>query len=341
MDFFCPVPDGERASIQLAHGSGGRLMHQLLANTVLPALGSVAGTDSAVLELGSQKLAFTTDSYVVSPPFFPGGNIGDLAVCGTINDLAMVGARPLCLSLALLLEEGFPLADLEAILATVRRRCDEAGVAVVTGDTKVVDRGRGDGIYINTAGIGLIEHAQAPAPASVRAGDAVIVSGDLGRHGIAVLARREGLAFETSLASDVACLHRPVEALIRAGFALHCLRDLTRGGLASALVEISTGAGLGLSLFEAAIPVCEPVRAASELLGLDPMQIANEGRFVLFLPQDQADAALALLRADPVCAGAVRIGTVAAEPGEVLVETPLGTRRVLEMLSGAQLPRIC
>lgn len=342
MDFSCPAPLTGNDRVLLAHGSGGRLMLQLLTRTVLPALGGteLGQTDSAVLTIGGQKLAFTTDSFVVSPPFFPGGNIGTLAVCGTVNDLAMVGARPLHLSVALLLEEGFAIAGLEAILASIRAEADAAGVSIVTGDTKVVERGKGDGIFINTSGIGIVEHALTLAPASVRAGDAVIVSGDPGRHGIAVLARREGLAFETSIKSDVASLHRAVGELLDAGLALHCLRDLTRGGLASALVEIAAGAGLGIALKEEAIPVSPPVRAASELLGLDPLQIACEGRFVLFLPQDQADQALTCLRAQPHCGEASRIGTVRAEPG-VTIETALGTRRVLDMLSGSQLPRIC
>ena len=342
MDILCPLPSTETDRVLLAHGSGGRLMHQLLSRTVLPALGGagLGQTDSAVLTIGAQKLAFTTDSFVVSPPFFAGGNIGSLAVCGTVNDLAMVGAKPLYLSLALLLEEGFAIAKLEEILASIRAEADAAGVTIVTGDTKVVDRGKGDGIFINTSGIGVIEHALTLAPASVRAGDAVIVSGDPGRHGIAVLAQRAGLAFETSIESDVACLHRAVEGLLAAGLELHCLRDLTRGGLASALVEIAADAGLGIALQEAAIPISPPVRAASELLGLDPLQIACEGRFVLFVPADQANSALACLRGQAHCRNATRIGTVLAAPG-VTVETPLGTRRVLDMLSGSQLPRIC
>lgn len=338
----CPLPIDDKEYVQLAHGSGGRMMHQLLSR-MLPIVGRarLGQTDSAVLQIGGRRLAFTTDTYVVSPHFFAGGNIGTLAVCGTVNDLAMVGARPLYLSLALLLEEGFSIEHLERILTTIRTCADAAGVEIVTGDTKVVDHGKGDGIFINTAGIGIVEHSLVLAPSAVRPGDAVIVSGDLGRHGIAVLAQREGLAFDTTIESDVTCLHHAVGHLLAAGLEMHCLRDLTRGGLASALVEIASGAGLSITLNEAAIPISEPVRAASELLGLDPLHIANEGRFVLFLPASQADAALASLNAEVGGGKAARIGTVEASGQGVVIQTTLGSRQGLDILSGEQLPRIC
>lgn len=341
----CPLPAAPQEAIVLAHGGGGRLMHQLLERLILPkfqnaALG--ARHDGAVLPVGPARLAFTTDSYVVSPYVFPGGDIGSLSVHGTINDLAMCGARPLALSAALLLEEGFPTAALAALLESMSAAARAAGVPIVTGDTKVVPRGHGDGVFINTSGVGVVEHAGVIAPASVQSGDAIVLSGDLGRHGIAVLSAREGLRFETDVRSDSAPLWEPVQALLAAGIDVHCLRDLTRGGLASALVEIAEAAALPLEIDEAAIPVLPGVQAPCELLGLDPLYVANEGRFIAFVPPAQAERTVATLRAHAVCAGACIIGRVGgARSGMVTARTLLGTSRLVDMFSGEQLPRIC
>ncbi len=343
-DISCPLPITDYPNVLLAHGGGGRLMHELLMRRVLPALGTPEGgqTDAAVLKLSGARLAFTTDAYVVKTLFFPGGDIGRLAVSGTVNDLAMMGAKPLFLSLSLILEEGLPFETLDRVLASVRATADAAGVTIVTGDTKVVERGKADGLYINTAGIGTVSAGLTLGPEQVRSGDAIIVSGDLGRHGIAVLAEREGIGFEAAVESDVACLHRLVEKVLAAGIELHCMRDLTRGGLASAMVEIAGAGKIGITLEEASIPVCGPVDAACEMLGLDPLHVANEGRMVLFCPETQAQAALECLRADPLGEGAARIGSVhPASPGRVALKTRIGVRRALDMLSGEQLPRIC
>ena len=335
----CPLPLDQYERILMAHGGGGQLMHQLLERKVQPLFNNsalAARHDSAELLCGDQRLAFTTDSYVIKPLFFPGGDIGKLAVCGTLNDLAMAGARPLALSAALIIEEGLPVADLERVLASMAATARAAGVPIVTGDTKVVERGQADGLYVNTAGIGRIDAACAPIrPASVRPGDAVLVSGDLGRHGIAIMAHREGLALETQIESDCADLSGLVARLLEAGVELHCLRDLTRGGLASAVIEIAEGAGVGITLEESAIPVREDVLGACEMLGFDPLQVANEGRLVAFLPDAQADQALG--------GAAALIGRVtpATPPVSVRVRTAFGTERMLLRLSGEQLPRIC
>lgn len=340
----CPLP-APGPSVLLAHGGGGRLSQQLLEGTFLPALSNPeleARHDGALLEAAGARLAFTTDAYVVDPLEFPGGDIGSLAVHGTVNDLAMCGARPRWLSAAFVLEEGLPLELLQRVTRSLARAAEAAGVQVVTGDTKVVDRGRGHGLYLTTSGVGVVEHGLRIGPSQVRPGDAILLSGDLGRHGVAILAVREGLAFETTIESDSAPVHEPVLALLAAGLDVHCLRDATRGGLASALVEVAEAAGVGCTLDEQAIPVLDEVQGACELLGLDPLQVANEGRFVCVLPEAQAEAALAILRAHPVSAGAVEIGRVHADsPGLVGVETGLGSTRLLDMLSGEQLPRIC
>jgi hydrogenase expression/formation protein HypE len=296
--------------------------------------------DAAVLE-GAGRLAFTTDSFVVKPIFFPGGDIGSLAVHGTVNDLAMAGARPLALACAFILEEGFPLRDLERIVGSMRRTADGARVRIVTGDTKVVDAGKGDGVFVTTSGVGRVEAPAPLGPASVREGDAILVSGDLGRHGTAILAVREGLAFEAGIRSDCATLWPAVEALLAAGIEAHGLRDLTRGGLAAALNEYALDSGRVLRVEEASVPVSGPVRAALEVLGLDPLYVANEGRFAAFVPENQADAALRVLRDVPVAAGAVRVGRVGEKGGRVLLRTALGSERPLDRLSGEQLPRIC
>jgi hydrogenase expression/formation protein HypE len=340
----CPVmrPFGDR--ILLAHGGGGRLMHQLIANVFLPEFTSApleAQHDGALLSVDGLRLAFTTDSYVVRPLEFPGGNIGDLAVYGTVNDLAMCGARPLYLSAGFILEEGLEIEVLRRVVRSMREAAARAGVTLVTGDTKVVDKGKGDGVFINTAGIGVVEAPSEISPASVRAGDAVIVSGDLGAHGVAVLSVREGLEFASPVVSDTAPLWEPVQALLAAGIEVHCLRDLTRGGLASALNEIAA-AGVGIEIREAVVPVSEPVQGACEILGLDPLYVANEGRFVAFLPERDAGRALEVLRALRVAAAAARIGAVTEGPrGLVTLASRIGGHRVLDLLSGEQLPRIC
>jgi len=340
----CPVPFAEFGFVLMAHGGGGRLMHDLLSRMIVPGFRNVElerGHDGAVLDAPAGRIAFTTDSYVVRPLFFPGGDIGKLAVCGTVNDLAMCGARPLALSAGFILEEGFALESLRVVLGSMQRAAEEAGVSIVTGDTKVVDRGKGDGIFINTAGMGEVMTERLIGPAAVRAGDAIVVSGDLGRHGVAVLSAREGIAFETELESDCGLLLAPVMGLLEAGVEVHCLRDLTRGGLASALVEIAQGSGLRLEVEEERIGVCDEVRGACEMLGLDAMYLANEGRFVAFVPGDEAERACAVLRGFGVSAGACVVGRVTEGSPLVTMKTGYGTSRLVEMFSGEQLPRIC
>jgi hydrogenase expression/formation protein HypE len=341
----CPVPQTDHARVLLAHGGGGLLTHRLIEQIFHPAFANAAldaRHDGAVLAVGGQRLALTTDSYVVRPLFFPGGDIGTLAVNGTVNDLAMCGARPVFLSAAFVLEEGLPLASLRRVVESMRQAATAASVQIVTGDTKVVDRGKGDGVYLNTTGIGIIEHGLAIAPSSIRAGDAVLLSGDIGRHGMAIMAVREGLEFESTIASDCAPLAEPALALITAGLAVHCLRDLTRGGLATALIEIAEAAGVHVHIDEKAIAVPDEVRGACEILGLDPLYVANEGRFVAFVPESQAEMALTVLRSFSVSTDAQIIGNVgAAGHGRLTMTNRFGTSRILDMLTGEQLPRIC
>ena len=271
--------------VLLAHGGGGKLTRQLIESLFLPAFANgplEERHDGAVFEINGQRLAMTTDSYVVQPIIFPGGNIGDLAVNGTVNDLAMCGARPMYLSSGLIIEEGLPMETLRTVVESMKKAAETAGIQVVTGDTKVVDHGKGDGIFINTAGVGIVESPEPISPASVQPSDAIIVSGDLGAHGVAILSVREGLEFEAPIASDTTPLWEPVKALLKQGISLHCLRDLTRGGLSSAMNEIAGARGIGIRLEEAAIPVDEVVRGACEILGLDPLYVANEGRFAAF-----------------------------------------------------------
>ncbi len=343
----CPAPIARHDRVTLAHGGGGRLMHELLSRVFLSTFDnplSDPGHDAAVFRFGETagRLAFTTDSYVVRPLFFPGGDIGTLAVNGTVNDLAMAGARPRYLSAGFIVEEGLEVGTLERVARSMQAAAAAAGVAIVTGDTKVVERGRGDGVYVNTAGIGTVEHALRIAPASVVPGDVVIVSGDLGRHGMAVMAAREGIGFEAPIESDCAPLAEPVLALLAAGLDVHCLRDLTRGGLASALNEIAGAAGLGVVVDEGAVKVGAQVRAACEMLGLDPLYVANEGRFALFIPEADARGALEVLSRFEVTSGAAVAGhVVTTDPGRVVVVGALGVARLLAMQSGEQLPRIC
>ena len=345
VNLSCPAPRPADDFIVLAHGGGGKLTNQLIERVFLPVFGCPAleaRHDGAVLNLNGLRFAFTTDSYVVRPLVFPGGNIGDLAVNGTVNDLAMCGARPLYMSAGFILEEGLPIAMLQTIVESMRVAAERAGVQLVTGDTKVVDKGKGDGVFINTAGIGTVETSLHIGPAAVRTGDAIIVSGDLGAHGVAILSVREGLEFEAAIDSDTTSLWAHVSALLQAGIEVHCLRDLTRGGLSSAVNEIATVARLGLEITESAVPVREPVRGACEILGLDPLYIANEGRFVALVPERDADRTVEILRGFPVSKDAARIGRVVESHARVVTLTSrIGGRRVLDMLSGEQLPRIC
>jgi hydrogenase expression/formation protein HypE len=287
-------------------------------------------------------VAFTTDSYVVSPLEFPGGNIGKLAVYGTVNDLAMAGARPHSLSVGFILEEGFSLEVLRRVVASMKAAADEVGVRIVTGDTKVVDKGKGDGLFINSAGIGVVPEGLEVHPNQVQPGDRILISGDLGRHGVAVLSVREGLAFEEPVESDCGNLSHFVAALLEANLAPHCLRDLTRGGLASALNEIAGERGVEMEVEEISIPVCDAVRGVCELLGLDPLYVANEGRLVAFVSPENAEASLQLLQNLPGGEGAALVGTVLEEGrGRVHLRGAFGTSRLLDLLSGEQLPRIC
>jgi hydrogenase expression/formation protein HypE len=340
----CPLPYPGDETVQVAHGGGGRATERLLDTIFRPAFDDPEldrRHDGARLNL-SGPVAFTTDSYVVKPLFFPGGDIGSLAVYGAVNDLAMCGARPEYLSAGFILEEGLPTETLRRVVASMRAAARAAGVRIVTGDLKVVDRGKADGVFINTAGVGRIVAREPIGPDRVRQGDAVILSGDIGRHGIAVMAARESLGFEADLVSDCAPLSAPVLALFEMGIPVHCLRDLTRGGLASGLVEIAETAGLSISIEEQRIPVRNEVAAACEILGLDPLHVANEGCFVAFVPQSDVAKALAVLLDHAASAAAIQIGTVGDGPvGRVTCRGPLGVARVIDMLSGEQLPRIC
>lgn len=345
LEVSCPLPALEQRTIALAHGGGGRLMQELIRRMFLPAFDNVWLAqlhDGAVFPVDAGKLALTTDSYVVRPLCFPGGDIGSLSVYGTVNDLAMCGAKPLYLSAGFILEEGLPLETLARVVTSMAEAAQAAGVAVVTGDTKVVDHGKGDGIFINTAGVGLVLRGATVTPQRVRPGDVILLSGDLGRHGLAVLSVREGLAFASDIRSDSAPVHGVVEDLFSSGIEVHCLRDLTRGGLASALNEIAMAARVGMTVEDRSIPVSEPVRGACELLGLDPLYVANEGRFVAFVPESEAHKALTVMRRQEVSHQAAIIGRVTEsdEPAVVLT-TVLATRRFLDLLSGEQLPRIC
>lgn len=341
----CPLPIQQYPHVLMAHGGGGRLMHQLLENFFGKAFSNpILDTrhDSAQFDVPPGKLAMTTDSYVVRPLFFPGGDIGSMAVHGTVNDLAMSGARPLYLSTAYIIEEGLPMETLWRVVCSMRDAAQRCGVQIITGDTKVVDKGKGDGLFINTTGIGVIEHALNIAPQSAQPGDAVLVSGDLGRHGMAIMAVREGLQFESQIESDSAPVHETVLELLRAGIEIHCLRDLTRGGLASALNEIAEAANVKIAIDEKRIPVREDVHAACEMLGLDPLHVANEGRFVAFVAENDAERALQIMHTREVSAGSALIGKVVETSLPlVTLKSAIGASRILDMPSGEQLPRIC
>ncbi len=341
----CPTPL-HYEQIVLAHGGGGRLMQQLLDSTIQPIFNNSLlkqKTDCAVFSIGEQKLAFTTDSYVINPVFFAGGDIGKLAVCGTLNDLAMSGAKPLYLSCGLILEEGFAISNLKRVLQSMQETAHAAGVSIVTGDTKVVDRGKGDGIYINTAGIGVVAPNVQISPQRIQIGDSIIINSDIARHGIAIMLAREGVAFESQIESDCADLSGLVQTLIRANIDLHCLRDLTRGGLASGLLELSETSNQQFSIQETTIPIHENVQSACEILGFDPLYVANEACFVLFVSEEETEKTLNVLRSNSLGSQAQKIGTVTgiAKNGSVILETAMGVNRQLTLLSGEQLPRIC
>ena len=341
----CPLPIADYPHVTLAHGGGGTLMRQLIEKMLIPTFDNPMldlQHDGSLITLGGKRIAFTTDSYVVHPLFFPGGDIGELAVNGTVNDLAMCGARPLYLSAGLILEEGLSMETLWRVVQSMQAAARKAKVQLVTGDTKVVDKGKGDGIFINTAGVGILEHELAVAPSSIKQDDVIILSGDIGRHGMAVMAVREGLEFESTIQSDCASVAGSVQELLDRAVEMHCLRDLTRGGLASALVEIAASSGLDISVDENAIPVRDDVLGACEILGFDPLYVANEGRFIAFVPASESERAVSILRSDPLTIDACIIGKVGSgTSGVVTLTSKIGAARFIEMLSGEQFPRIC
>jgi hydrogenase expression/formation protein HypE len=341
----CPLPLRDTPTVVMGHGGGGAMSAELVESLFIPAYGGAADAelaDAAVLPPVAGRLAFSTDSYVVKPMFFPGGSIGDLAVNGTVNDLAMVGARPLYLSTAFVVAEGTAMEDLGRVATAVGKAAERAGVRLVTGDTKVVDHDSGDGVYVNTAGIGVVPDGVDIGPRRARPGDAVLVSGDIGLHGVAVMSCREGLEFGTTVESDSAPLHGLVADLVEAGIDLHVLRDPTRGGVAATLNEIASTAQVGVEVVERDIPVPPEVRDACGLLGLDPLQVANEGKLVAFVAAADSERALDVMRAHPLGSRACRIGTVVeSHPGVVVTRTGLGATRVLDLPIGEQLPRIC
>jgi hydrogenase expression/formation protein HypE len=341
----CPLPITNYKEIVLAHGSGGKLSHQLIEKMILPQFVNEFLEplhDGAIFSVNGERFAFSTDSYVVSPIFFPGGDIGKLSIHGTINDLAMCGARPLYLSASFILEEGLPMEDLWRVVQSMRAAADASSVKLVTGDTKVVDRGKADKIFINTAGIGVVAPGVNIHPKRAHVGDKIIISGPIAVHGIAIMSVREGLEFETEIASDTAPLHELVDALIAAEIDIHVLRDPTRGGVTSALTEIAQTANVGMLLDEASIPIREEVKGACEILGLDPLYVANEGKLLAIVAAEDVDTALEALHARPLGKDAAVIGAVIDEhPGMVMMKTRVGGTRVVDMLSGEQLPRIC
>jgi hydrogenase expression/formation protein HypE len=342
----CPAPARMDDRVQLGHGSGGKMSAALLRDRFMPHLGNPVLAqlgDAAVLPFGGEKIALSTDTFVVNPLEFPGGNIGSLAVNGTLNDLVMMGARPRALSAGFVLEEGLPLEVLDRVVAAVGTAARAADVVIATGDTKVVERGKADGLYLNTSGIGIVSEDFRPAPDRARPGDAVLISGPLGRHGIAILAARGAIAFEIDIESDTAYLGPLVERL-RAGLGsdVHVLRDPTRGGLASTLNEVAAASHVGIVLKDGTLPVPEAVAGACEMLGFDPLYVANEGLLAAFVPAQRAGEALAALRSHALGAGAAIIGRVVPDhPGLVVLETGIGGTRIVDMLPGDQLPRIC
>lgn len=345
----CPIPLDKYPTIVLGHGGGGRLSHNLIETMFISAFGNEfldKRHDGAVFNSPSERLAISTDSYVVKPLFFKGGDIGSLAVNGTVNDLAMCGAEALYISLGLIIEEGFPMEQLWKIIQSIKNAAQESKVKIVTGDTKVVEKGKADCIYINTTGIGKITHSQAISPQQIQNGDAIILSGDIGNHGMAIMAQRENLGFESEIISDCASLQDPVMALLQKDTKIHCMRDLTRGGLASALVEIAEIAQKDIHIEEKNILVSPAVRSACEILGFDPLHVANEGRFIIILPQSEVSKALDILQNISVTQNAVIVGEIresvsSIRSGQVSIRNAYGTSRFIDMISGEQLPRIC
>lgn len=342
----CPIPISDYPHVLMAHGGGGRMSQMLIEKMFVPAFDNASLeqlNDGAVLGVEAGRLAFSTDSFVISPLFFPGGDIGSLAIHGTVNDIAMCGAVPIALSVGMIIEEGLPMQTLWQIVQSMQAAARKAGVSIVTGDTKVVDRGKGDGIYINTSAIGRIPEGIDVAPRRARPGDKILINGAIAVHGIAIMSVREGLEFETTLESDSAALNELVGYLLGTlGEKVHVLRDPTRGGLSSTLNEIAVQARLGIRLVEKDIPIWEEVRGACEILGFDPLYVANEGKFLAIVAPDAADAALAIMHAHPLGAEAAIIGEVVDEhAGKVFLRSRIGGMRVVDMLSGEQLPRIC
>lgn len=351
----CPLPRSRYAHVLLGHGGGGTLTAELIQQLFLPGYGNeilAALEDQAIVSLdghgdcrnrnAAPRIAFTTDSFVVRPLFFPGGDIGRLAVCGTVNDLAVGGAEPRFLSASFILEEGLPIEDLSKIVASMRAACDEAGVLLVTGDTKVVDRGKGDGVFITTSGIGVVPEGRSLSIGHAQPGDRIIVSGTVGDHGIAIMSVREGLEFGTLLKSDVAPLNSLTQAMLEACPSIRCMRDPTRGGIASTLNELASASGVGVRLSESAIPIRPEVHAACEMLGLDPLYVANEGKLIAIVPPADADRLLEAMHSHDLGRDAAVIGQVVADhSGLVVLKSLIGGERVVSLLSGEQLPRIC
>ena len=337
--------DLAKGRVDMTHGGGGRAMAQLVSEVFGSAFDNeylAQGNDMAVMPPANGRLVMSTDGYVISPLFFPGGDIGSLAVHGTINDVAMSGATPLYLSASFIIEEGLPLADLRQIVVSMADASRAAGVPIVTGDTKVVERGKADGVFISTAGVGVLADGVEIGGDRIREGDAILVSGSIGDHGIAILSKRENLDFETTIESDSAPLHRMIRAMVDAEPEIHCLRDPTRGGLAATLNELANQSGVGLVLREEALPIKSAVRGACELLGIDPLGVANEGKLLAFCPREKADAVLRIMRSAEFGADAAIIGHVVADPLRLVrLETSFGSERVVEWLNGEQLPRIC
>lgn len=344
MAFECPVPINNSEKIRLGHGGGGRLTNNLIEQVFKPIFSNEYLDklhDGATINLPTNKIAFSTDSYVINPIFFPGGNIGKLAVTGTINDLAMCGAKPMFLSLGLIIEEGFEIEKLKVILNSINETAKKTNTIVVTGDTKVVNKGKGDGIYINTSGIGIIEHNMEILPQNVKPGDVIVINGDIGRHGAAIMSLREGIEFETILESDCTELWTSVSNLLSKNIEIHCMRDLTRGGLSSALNEIAKASNLGIYIEEEKIPVIEEVKALCEVLGIDPLYVANEGRFIAIVPEKYAEET-AITMSSTLGTQSSIIGRITEEnKGRVIIKSLIGSTRLLDMVSGEQLPRIC
>ncbi len=343
--FACPIPKSDYANILLAHGSGGKLTHELIEKMFLPQFRNELLEplhDGAVFTQGGTRFAFSTDSYVINPIFFPGGNIGELAVNGTVNDISMCGARPLYLSAAFIIEEGLPIDDLWKIVLSMQDAAKKAGVLLVTGDTKVVDRGKGDKIFINTSGVGIVDDEVDISPKRLRAGDEIIVNGEIALHGIAIMSVREGLEFETTIRSDTTALNHLVEEMFRTTKNIHVLRDPTRGGIATTLNEIAGQSGLGIVIDEKSIPVRDDVKGACEILGLDPLYIANEGKLLAFVSPEDSEKLLTAMRAHPLGKDSAVIGKVVdSHAGTVVMKSEIGVTRVVDMLTGEQLPRIC